>query len=417
MARIFSTSFVENVRTSFASIRSQRLRAVLTISIIAIGITALMGMITSVKCIERKLNEEFSRLGSNTFTIRSGDGMGQGMKHGKVERKVEVISLDHANKFFELFDFPSKTSLSVFGTATATAELNGEKTNPNIAVLGCDQNYLSLSSYELSQGRNFSEFEEKNGLNVVICGSDIIKTLFVNGQSPIGQTIDLAGQMYLIVGVLKEKGNTFGFAGDNQCLVPVSNVKKVFGDHEKEYQISVAVNTPEELEEASERAIEVMRIARADKPGAENSFEIRMSNGLVEKLMGLISGVTLGGMAIGIITLIGAGIGLMNIMLVSVNERTREIGVRKSLGATSKIIRQQFLIESIIIGQWGGWIGTVFGVLVGNVVSLVIGVGFTVPWGWLIFAVLLSFITSVASGYYPAKRAAALDPIEALRYE
>jgi putative ABC transport system permease protein len=343
--------------------------------------------------------------------------MGQGMKHGKVERKVEVISLDHANKFFELFDFPSKTSLSVFGTATATAELNGEKTNPNIAVLGCDQNYLSLSSYELSQGRNFSEFEEKNGLNVVICGSDIIKTLFVNGQSPIGQTIDLAGQMYLIVGVLKEKGNTFGFAGDNQCLVPVSNVKKVFGDHEKEYQISVAVNTPEELEEASERAIEVMRIARADKPGAENSFEIRMSNGLVEKLMGLISGVTLGGMAIGIITLIGAGIGLMNIMLVSVNERTREIGVRKSLGATSKIIRQQFLIESIIIGQWGGWIGTVFGVLVGNVVSLVIGVGFTVPWGWLIFAVLLSFITSVASGYYPAKRAAALDPIEALRYE
>ncbi len=417
MIRVLSTSFKENIQTAIGSVRSQKLRATLTVSIIAIGITALVGMITAVKCIERKLSEEFSRLGSNTFSIRSGNNARQGMRRGQSNRQVEVISYHEAQKFQELFKGDATISLSVFATATATVSRAGLKTNPNVSVLGCDANYFDLSSYVLSEGRNFSSFELKDGANVMVCGADIAKELFKGGVSPVGQVVDVNGRSYAIVGVLKEKGNTFGFAGDNQCLIPLTNVRKTFGDENSEYQISVAVKSAKQLESATEKAVEAMRIARSDGPGEANSFEVNMSNGLVEQLMGLISGITLGGICIGIITLISAGIGLMNIMLVSVTERTREIGVRKSIGASAKIIRQQFLIEAIVIGQIGGIIGIVLGVLIGNVVSLVIGVGFTIPWLWLILGASISFLVSVASGYYPAKKASLLDPIEALRYE
>jgi putative ABC transport system permease protein len=417
MIRVLSTSFKENIQTAIGSVRSQKLRATLTVSIIAIGITALVGMITAVKCIERKLSEEFSRLGSNTFSIRSGNGARQGMRKGRSSKNVEVISYAEAKKFQELFRQDATVSLSVFASATATVSRGALKTNPNVSVLGCDANYFDLSSYVLSEGRNFSSFELKDGANVLVCGADIAKELFKGGVSPVGQVVDVNGRSYTIVGVLKEKGNTFGFAGDNQCLIPLTNVRKTFGDENSEYQISVAVKSAKQLESATEKAVEAMRIARSDGPGEANSFEVNMSNGLVEQLMGLISGITLGGICIGIITLISAGIGLMNIMLVSVTERTREIGVRKSIGASAKIIRQQFLIEAIVIGQIGGIIGIVLGVLIGNVVSLVIGVGFTIPWLWLILGASISFLVSVASGYYPAKKASLLDPIEALRYE
>lgn len=417
MIRVLSTSFKENIQTALGSVRSQKLRATLTVSIIAIGIMALVGMITAVKCIERKLSEEFSRLGSNTFSIRSGSGARQGMRKGQSSKNVDVISYAEALKFQELFREDATVSLSVFASATATVSRGAVKTNPNVSVLGCDAYYFELSSYVLNDGRNFSSFELKDGANVMVCGADIAKELFKGGVSPIGQAVDVSGRSYVIVGVLKEKGNTFGFAGDNQCLIPLTNVRKTFGDESSEYQISIAVKSAEQLESATESAVEAMRVARSDGPGEDNSFEVNMSNGLVEKLMGLISGITLGGICIGIITLISAGIGLMNIMLVSVTERTREIGVRKSIGASSKTIRQQFLIEAVVIGQIGGIIGIILGVLIGNVVALVIGVGFTIPWLWLLLGATISFVVSVVSGYYPAKKASQLDPIEALRYE
>jgi putative ABC transport system permease protein len=392
------------------------LRTVLTVSIIAIGIMALVGMITAIQAIQNKINQEFSRLGSNTFTLRSGNSS-RGGRHGQSVKVSEVISYEQAIRFKKEFGDRALVSVSAFAMGTATLKYGSEKTNPNVSLLGCDDNYFKLSSYELSKGRNFSSGELTQGNNVIIIGADVEKTLFENISDPVGRYIAVGSNKYLIVGVLKSKGNTFGFAGDNQCMIPLSNAKKNYTTEDTDFSINILADNAKSLDESVNTAMGIMRVIRKDKLGEEASFSVRMSNSLVEELLGLISGITFGGVCIGIITLLGAGIGLMNIMLVSVTERTREIGVRKSVGASSQTIRRQFLIESIVIGQIGGIIGIILGILVGNIVSMVIGTDFTIPWMWILFGTTICFFVSVLSGYYPASKAAKLDPIEALRYE
>lgn len=414
--RIFSAPTRENIRTAFRAIRSQLLRTILTVSIIAIGITALVGMITAIQAIQNKINNEFTRLGSNTFTIRSGNSM-RGGRHGENSKSNEIISYEQAIEFQEAFGENALTSISAFVMGTATVKYESTKTNPNVSVLGCDAEYFKLSAYELENGRFFSPSEMELGSNVIVIGADIVNKLFENISNPVGRYVSLGSARYLVVGTLKSKGNTFGFANDNQCAIPVSNAKKNYGTANTDYAINVLSANAKNLEAVVSDAIGVMRIIRQDRPQDASSFDIRMSNSLVEELIGLISGITFGGICIGMITLLGAGIGLMNIMLVSVTERTREIGVRKSLGASSKTIRQQFLIEAIVIGQIGGYIGIVLGILVGNVVSLVIGTSFTVPWLWIFLGTTICFFVSIVSGYYPARKASKLDPIESLRYE
>jgi putative ABC transport system permease protein len=413
---MISAATKENIRIAFRAIKSQMLRTVLTVSIIAIGIMALVGMITAIQAIQNKINQEFSRLGSNTFTLRSGNSS-RGGRQGQSVKVSEVIAYEQAMRFKKEFGNRALVSVSAFAMGTATLKYESTKTNPNVSLLGCDDNYFKLSSYELSKGRNFSSGELTQGNNVIIIGADVEKTLFENISDPVGRYIAVGSNKYLIVGVLKSKGNTFGFAGDNQCMIPLSNAKKNFTTDDTDFSINILANDAKSLDESVNTAIGIMRVIRKDKLGEEASFSVRMSNSLVEELLGLISGITFGGVCIGIITLLGAGIGLMNIMLVSVTERTREIGVRKSVGASSQTIRRQFLIESIVIGQIGGIIGIILGILVGNIVSMVIGTDFTIPWMWILFGTTICFFVSVLSGYYPASKAAKLDPIEALRYE
>jgi putative ABC transport system permease protein len=276
---------------------------------------------------------------------------------------------------------------------------------------------MELSAYELSSGRNFSLNEIRNGENVVIVGNDVVEKIFGDNTNPLEKMVSIGSYKYRVIGVLKSRGNTFGFAGDNQCLIPVANVKKNFATARTEYSINVRVDKTDALDDAISEAKGLLRIIRQDSPGEPDSFEIVKSDSLAEELIGLMSGITIGGILIAVITLLGASIGLMNIMLVSVTERTREIGVRKSIGASSKTIKRQFLIEAIVIGQIGGLIGIVLGILVGNLAAKVLGAPFSIPWMWIIFGVVICFLVGLVSGYYPASKAAKLDPIEALRYE
>jgi putative ABC transport system permease protein len=412
---LISHSLRENVRIAWSAIGSQKLRAIITVSIIALGIMALVAMITATKALENKVNDEFSRLGSNTFTVKRLTPWGA--QEGEVERLTEVISYQQAERFTNQFDFDALTSITAFGSYTAVVKYGSNKTNPNISVIGCDGQYLELSGYKLDQGRNFSINEIENGDNVVILGATIVSKLFPDEKDIVDRYVHIGNFRYRVIGTLASKGTTLGMNADGQCLISLGNLKKNFATRNTEYVINVRVNDVADLAQAKEHTVGLMRSLRSDMPGADNSFVIQQSDQMAKDLNNLISSVTIGGSLIGIITLLGAAIGLMNIMLVSVTERTKEIGIRKAIGASARTIRTQFLVESIVIGQLGGIVGIILGILMGNVVSYFVQTGFTIPWNWIFLGVTICFLVSVVSGFYPANRASKLDPIESLRYE
>jgi len=407
----------ENIRIAFSSITSHLLRTILTILIIAFGIMALVGILTAIDAVEASLSENFAMMGSNTFNIQN-----RGIRvhiGGKRTNPVDyrVISFQESMDFKEQFDFPAMASVFTYGTGTATLKYESEKTNPNISVMGTDDNYVFTSGQEIEKGRTFTPNELHYGNHVVIIGSEIANKLFEKNIDPIGKIISIGAGKYKIIGVLKERGSSIGFSGDRSCLVPIRNVRQYFSYPNMNYRLSVMVSDPSKMEAAIGEATGIFRKIRKDKLGNDDSFAIIKSDNIANMLIGLTSKLQIGATIIGLITLLGAAIGLMNIMLVSVTERTREIGVRKAVGAKQHTIRNQFLAESIVIAQAGGLLGILAGIMIGNVVSYVTGSAFLVPWLWVILGVVICFVVALLSGIIPANKAAKLDPIESLRYE
>jgi putative ABC transport system permease protein len=407
----------ENIRISMESIRSHLLRTILTVMIIAFGIMALVGILTAIDSIEYFLKENFTMMGANTFSIRNHEMMvnfGGGRDN---EKRYRRISYDEAIRFKEEFDFPAFVSVSTFATHTATIKYHSEKTNPNVPVLGTDENYLITGGQEIAKGRNFNENEVYYGAHVVIIGSQIEKLLFKENQDPIGALISVGPGKYQVIGVLKEKGSSIGFSGDNRCMLPLSNVRQYFPRPDRTFAIDVSTVDPLKIDQCIGEAIGMFRIIREDRVGEEQTFDIGKSDAVAQKLTENIKYVTLAATFIGLITLLGAAIGLMNIMLVSVTERTLEIGIRKAMGATKRTIRNQFLVEAVVIAQLGGILGITFGIIIGNVLSLILKTKFIIPWPWIFLGVTLCLIVALISGIIPANKAAKLDPIESLRYE
>ncbi|EHQ25393.1 ABC transporter permease [Mucilaginibacter paludis] len=407
-------NYKENIAVALQSIGGNRLRTSLTSLIIAIGIMALVGILTAIEGIKQYTNDAFSSMGANSFTIRNrGGGIRFGGGRGKT---YPAIRYEDAVHFKKTFSVPSIISINTYASYAATAKYIDLKTNPNISVLGADDNYLTTGGYKLAAGRNFSPAELEHGANVVIIGDEIKTKLFKN-EDPINKTLTIGANKFKIIGLTASKGSSAGFGGDKVCIIPVFKAKQITTNPNPSFTIGVMVSNASALEATTGEATSLFRNIRRLPISREDNFEITRSDSIQQQLSGQLAGITAAGLAVGLITLIGASIGLMNIMLVSVTERTREIGIRKAIGATPSVIRKQFLIESIVICLIGGIGGIILGMAIGNMIAIQISGTFVVPWLWLALAIVLCSGIGLMSGFYPASKASKLDPVEALRYE
>jgi putative ABC transport system permease protein len=291
------------------------------------------------------------------------------------------------------------------------------KTNPNVVVQGGDENYLLLSGYTLSAGRNFNKLDVESGRSVCVLGNSVAKKIFGNPEKAVDKIIKVANIKYRIIGILKDKGSSAFLNADNVVITTYNNIRRLFSTSNTTFNIGVMVSNVQDMNIAIGEATGTFRPIRKLNFSEQNNFFVDKSDSIVEAFTKSLGSITTAAAFIGLITLIGAAIGLMNIMLVSVNERTREIGLIKALGGTRLSIRQQFLFESIIISLIGAVFGIILGVLVGNLFGIVLKTGFIVPWGWVFTGIMVCSLVGLFAGLYPAYKASKLDPIVALRYE
>lgn len=409
--------FKENISIALDSIKANRLRAIITMLIIAIGITALVGILSAIDAIKNGINNNFTSMGANTFTIRNADVNIRVGRNGRKAKTFDKIKYKEALRFKNEFNYPVVTSVSTMASMASRIKFENKKTNPNIQIFGSDENYILTAGYDLESGRNFNTYEVISGAPIVIIGKDIEKTLFGENNSALDKTIKIGASRYKIIGVLKSKGNSAGFGGDKLCIIPLTNARQYFGNDNMSFTINVLTKNSALLDNILNEAKATFRKIRKVPTTGVDNFDIVKSDNLATLLIGNLQKVTAGATIIGLITLLGAAIGLMNIMLVSVTERTREIGVRKALGATQNAIKSQFLIESVVICVMGGLIGILFGIIIGNIISFALDTGFFIPWFWIIMGVIICVTVGLLSGFIPAKRASKLDPIDSLRFE
>lgn len=411
-------NLIENIREGLQSIAGNRLRTILTSLIIAIGITSLVGILTAIDGIQSSVASSFAGLGANTFSIVAREDAFR--RGGRVEKKDEPIKYQDAVQFKERFPYGATITVSTVAVGAAQAKFGSKKTNPNVELIGGDAAYIPVKGFTIQQGRNFTDNDLQYALNVAIVGSEIANVLFEKKLNPVNQVIRVAGKQFKIIGVLAKKGGLTGGGEDRVVLIPLDNARTFAGSQRQTFNITASVPTVTDQDEVIGEARGVMRQIRQDRLGQRDSFDVERADDLARQTDEITGYLRMGGFGIGFITLLGASIALLNIMLVSVTERTREIGIRKSLGATPKRIREQFLIEAIVICILGGVGGIILGLGVGNIIASVVSGGtgtFIVPWLWMLVGIVVCVTVGLFAGIYPAVRASKLDPIEALRYE
>ncbi|MDX2250307.1 MAG: ABC transporter permease [Bacteroidia bacterium] len=409
--------FLLNLNQSLDAIRANMLRAGITIFIIALGITALVVVMTSIEGVKSAMMNSFSSLGSNTFKIQNVAS--QVMFHGGGgQRVVKYPAIDYrdANSFKQKYGDLAIVSVSGSAGGAFTFKYRENTTNSNVQIMGVDENYLKTARYDLAEGRSLSEEDILLGKNVMVIGSEVKDMLFPY-ESSIGKYITADGNMYKVIGAFAKMGSSGMFGGDKIGMIPVTTARNHFPNMGS-LTLNIFANDANRMDFLIEEARGVFRIVRKLRAEQEDNFSISKSDEFVNQFLEQMKILTLSAQVIAMITLLGASIALLNVMLVSVTERTNEIGVRKAMGASRRNILLQFLFEAIVICQLGGLLGILMGLFVGNLIStLMFSTGFVVPWNWIIIGLIACLVVGVASGYYPAWKAARVDPIESLRYE
>lgn len=405
----------EIIKISFQAIKTNIVRTVITCSIIGIGIMALVCILTSVDGLKLYLSNSFSAMGANTFKIRNksiGFNLDGDNVAPKVYRNITYLEAKTFREMMNTYD----CSVQYMATRSSTIKYKRIKSNPNIMIVGTDESYIKTEGYDIVKGRNFNSKEINAGKNVAILGHSVAKKIFGKNYIINNNIIKIDDIKYYVIGVLNEKGSSF-ITTDDIVLTSLKRAKQDFNYGEQSYIISIKGSENDSLGKAIDECIALMRNVRKLKPNQENNFDILKSDSISGMFLEKMSMATLAGFIIGIITLFGAAVGLMNIMLVSVTERTKEIGTLKAIGANNTNILVQFLLEAIVICLLGGILGIVLGVSIGNVVSMMIDGKFIMPWNWISLGIGFCIVVGIVSGIYPAIKAAKLDPVEALRYE
>ena len=405
-----------NIVEALRSIRSNFFRTVLTMVIISSGLTALIGVLTSIDGIKVAFSNSFVRLGSNTFRIENYSTTIRKSGSGNNRQNHDPITYSQAKSFKSEFETGAPVSIIRTGTPAAVCKYQSKSTQGNILLLGTDENYILTDNYTIAQGRNLNSNDIRYSRNVVVIGNEVVKVLFSN-TDPLDQTISIDGKAFKVIGTFEEIGSQGMMGGDKICIIPNSTLQKDFPDPLRSFSLHVYEPNVEHLEDQIFEATGVMRRIRHLSPTEKDDFGIIKLEAILGNFMENLRYLTGSATVIALITLMSAAIGLMNIMLVSVTERTREIGLRKALGATRAQIMFQFLTEAAVITQLGGALGIFVGILVGNLIGWLLGSGFVVPWNWVLGGFVICLVVGILAGWYPARKAARLDPIEALRHE
>jgi putative ABC transport system permease protein len=395
------------------------LRSALTMIGITIGVFSVISVMTAIGALQNSIETGVSFLGSNIFQFAKYPATTNAT--GNVQKKYQNrrnVSYQQALRYYKLMEGNAREiCLKCFGyDLKAQAVYNGVKTTPSLTIVGTNRSFLTANAYTLGYGRNLNDEDVDLARRVLVVGKVIEKRLFPH-ESPVGKVIRLSGHVYTIIGVMAEKGTAFGQSQDDICVMPITRFFEDYGEANRTVNIATQPFSQELYNQTFDKGMGAMRIARGLRANQENDFEIYTNDSLKSAFISIAGVVRIGAFVISFIALVAAGIGIMNIMLVSVTERTKEIGVRKSIGARSRDVLRQFLAEAVFISEAGGILGIILGVLGGDLLAAWLKVDLIFPYGWAITGVLVCSAIGIGFGLYPAYRAANLDPIEALRYE